>query len=289
MRQNEGSHKKCRCKKYNVTVTFHVKIDFKNRSKIVPKLCLGGPWGCPGASREPPGSRSGGFLSRDQDWRRIWCVPGASRRPFWEPAGIQKSTKNGAVAKMVASGKVPGSMFHWFSVSSLLRLGFCIDFPSFFDVFSMCFLHVFSYIFSAIFCSECAPNSVRFQKSVKNEKVRSVLVFPMYSKSRRVEDFDHKQRRQCPKTRRGKYWKTAKKYLKNVKKPKSPKIIQKYTQNSSWDLFFEPNTRARKPKNHKNRKKSVFLSHPIFERFLERKNVWKPNRRTESPMVSGAS
>ena len=122
----------CHC---NFACQSRLQKSLKNHPKMVPRGTLGVPGGLPKASREAPRSRSGRFLRRHQDWRRIWSVPGVSRRPFWEPAGTQKSTKNRLVAKKVASEKVPRSVFHQFSVSSLFWVGFYIDFRWFSDVF----------------------------------------------------------------------------------------------------------------------------------------------------------
>ena len=85
-----------------------------------------------------------------------------SRRPFWEPAGTPKSIKNRFDAKKVASEKVPRSVFHRFSVSSLFWVGFYIDFRWFSDVF----LHVFLMFLLAIFVSFFVPNLFRISHFV---------------------------------------------------------------------------------------------------------------------------
>ena len=72
---------------------FNEKNDLKNQPKIVKKLVLGGPWGCPGTFPEPPGSRSGHFFRRSGDFGRIWSVPGKSRSPFGDPAGSSRDPK----------------------------------------------------------------------------------------------------------------------------------------------------------------------------------------------------
>ena len=76
-----------------VTITFHSRLAFGNRLEIIQKWSVGGPWGCLGTFLEPPGSRLGRFLRRDEDWWRFWGVPGAPRSPFWKPAGPSRDLK----------------------------------------------------------------------------------------------------------------------------------------------------------------------------------------------------
>ena len=170
---------------------------------MVPRGTLGVPGGLPKASREAPRSRSGRFLRRHQDWRRIWSVPGVSRRTFWEPAGTQKSTKNRLVAKKMASEKVPRSVFHRFSVSSLFWVGFCIDFRWFSGVFC----RFFWMFLLAIFVSFFIPNLFRIShfvydlpKTVMLLKLQLLRYKTLIFKVRRVEDFDHKLQRKYPRT-----------------------------------------------------------------------------------------
>ena len=97
----------------------------KTISKINQKSSKNCSWEVPGGARGP--SRS---------------LPGASRHDFWDtteifeefeafrarpgahlgtqpgPAGTQKSTKNGLMAKKTASGSVTGSVFHWSSMQT---------------------------------------------------------------------------------------------------------------------------------------------------------------------------
>ena len=121
------------------TITFHSRIAFGNRSEIIQKWSLGGPWVCLGAFLEPPGSRLGWFLRRDEDRWWFWSVPGAPRSLFWEPAGPSrdpKFAKNGLVTKTAASGSVFGNVFcmlfvpstFWFDfLTKNRRFWLCLD------------------------------------------------------------------------------------------------------------------------------------------------------------------
>ena len=123
----------------SVTITFHSRITFGNRSEIIQKWSLGGPWVCLGAFLEPPGSRLGRFLRRDEDRWWFWSVPGAPRSLFWEPAGPSPEPKfakkwtcdqNGGVGeclwKRVLHFFVPSTF--WFNyLTKKRRFWLCLD------------------------------------------------------------------------------------------------------------------------------------------------------------------
>ena len=147
----------------------------KSTSKIVKKSSQNSAPGHPGGARSPPESLPGASQEPvgtvfetpprlTKDLKRSGRVPEAILGAGRDPKINQKSI----CAQKVASEKVPGSVFHRFSVSSLFWVGFCIDFRWFSDVFFVCFFACFClqflYHFSFRICSEFRILSMTFQK-----------------------------------------------------------------------------------------------------------------------------
>ena len=80
----------------------------KNHRKI-------GPGSAQGPSRSLPGAGRDTFLDAAEileEFEASRARPGANLGTQPGPAGTQKSTKNGLMAKKTASGSVTGSVFH---------------------------------------------------------------------------------------------------------------------------------------------------------------------------------
>ena len=77
-------------KKPNVTVSFCVKIDLKNRFKNVPRSSQEGPRGCPRTSPGPPGARLSPVFRKESEKGGKMTISGRSRGRPGNPKFMKK-------------------------------------------------------------------------------------------------------------------------------------------------------------------------------------------------------
>ena len=107
-------------------------MDFKNAPKIVSKSSQnrpwGGPWGCPGTSPRPPGSRRAGLWDAAKIYKKIE----ASRTRPGVHSGAQPGPQNLQKINLLRKRVLQGTRFYRFLWQMSFSLAFWLIFGRFF-------------------------------------------------------------------------------------------------------------------------------------------------------------
>ena len=117
-----------------------MKNDLKNQPKIVKKLVLGGPWGCPGTFPEPVGTIFETWRRFLKNLSRSGHVPEPIRGPSRVQPGPKNRQKTDLWPKKRPRGASPGAFFTDLLCRHRFRSIFCPMLDRFLSDFGSIFL-----------------------------------------------------------------------------------------------------------------------------------------------------